>query len=107
VFQRLPGTLQKDPVLWIDDLCLARSKAEETRIEQFSTLEHSAASDELRIAPKRWDYAGRIEISIAECLQRVCSGADVVPEITKVPGAWKPARKTDNSDGVRRELIRK
>ncbi len=107
MLQRLPGAFEKDPVLRIDDLRLARSEAEETRIEQFGTLEHSAASDELRIAPKRWDYAGRIEISIAECLQRVCSGADVVPEITKVPGARKPARKTDNRDGVRRELIRK
>ena len=43
VLERLPGALQEEPVLRVDDLGLARAEAEERGVEEVDVLEHAPA----------------------------------------------------------------
>jgi hypothetical protein len=101
VLQRLPGALQQQAVLRIDDLGLAGREPEETGVEELGTVDDGARPDVGRVRQQIGRDAGRPQLRLGEEGDRLDARDEVLPETFDVPGAREPARHADDGNAVR------
>ena len=94
--QGLPGTLQEQPVLRVDDLRLARRQAEELGVEQVGPFDHRARLDVTRVGQQLAGDAGGGHLLVAEALDGLHPVAQVVPELADVVRTREASRHSDD-----------
>ena len=101
--ERLPGRFEKDTLLRIDDLGLARAHPEELRIEQFHSVEDPSRTHVAGIAALlHVGWARWLQLVLGEVGDRLLSRHEVLPELLDVARA----RKATSQGNDRNPLLR-
>ena len=107
VLKGFPSAFEKNPLLGIEDLCLARRITEETGIELVALLRDRAlADDSLGLIAKHSGTPASSRSASLNVSRDFDPVADVAPEIIELVRAGKPAGKANDRDGVGRECLR-
>ena len=96
VLERLPGALEEQPLLRVDQLGLARAVAEEAGVEELDAVEHAARPARSRVGRERLAAtpAARSSSSVKK-RDRLDAVAQVAPEARRRPrrrGSGRPCR---------------
>ena len=98
VLQSLPAALEKEPVLRIHQLRLARAEVEEVGVEMLHVAQGGARPDVARVVEqRRGDPRGRQLLAGVEA-DRFDSAAQVAPELPQVVGAGETSGHADDGD---------
>ena len=100
VLQRMPGTLQEEPVLRIGHAGRLRGEPEEVRVELLDAVENRGAPDVGRIGQDLFADAGCAQRLGGQRRDRLFAGSQVGPELRHRVGAGKPAGHADDRDRV-------
>ncbi|MNL06580.1 hypothetical protein D3C87_1272200 [compost metagenome] len=95
---RLPGAFEKDALLRIEVLGLARRVAEEAGVEAVEAVEQHAGLHVVGIGQRALGHAARAQFVVAEDGDRLDAVADVAPEGVHVGRAGKAAGHADDGD---------
>jgi hypothetical protein len=99
VFQRLPRTLQKMPVLRVHDGGVARAEAEERCIEESHVIENRGTTHVVWVGKILSRGAGSEQFGVRQIANRFDAVAQIPPELGRVARSGKTARHADNRDG--------
>ena len=98
VLQSLPAALEKEPVLRIHQLRLARAEVEEVGVEMLHVAQGGARPDVARVVEqRRGDSRGGQLLAGVEA-DRFDSAAQVAPELPQVVGAGETSGHADDGD---------
>jgi len=98
MLERGPGAFEKDALLRIEGLGLARRVAEEGGIELVEALEAHAGLDVVGLREHRLRHALRAQLLVGEAPDRLHAVADVAPEGIDIVGAGKAPGHADDGD---------
>ena len=99
VFQRRPRGFEKDALLRVGDLGLARLHAEKCSVETVRVVHDAARADIGRIVFHRGHiHAGRREFLVGKCGNRLRARDEILPERRHVGCAGKSPGHTDDRD---------
>ena len=101
--QRLPGALQEDALLRVEDGRLARRQPEEAGVEHLHVGEHAARADVARVAQRGGGDPGGQQLVVAEPGDAVDAASQVAPELVEVAGAGEAP--THPHDGDRHPVV--
>ncbi len=98
ILKSLPGALQKDALLGIEDLRLCGGESEQTCIEQVHIGNNSSTTYEIREGPGGGIDTGCLQLGGSQIAQGLAPSFEIVPELERISRIGKAARNTDDSD---------
>ncbi|MCY1543418.1 hypothetical protein D9M68_792360 [compost metagenome] len=105
MLERRPGALEKDALLRIEHLGLARRVAEEAGIEAVEALEPHAGFHVVGVVQQTLRHAPCAQLVVAEARDRLHAVADVAPEGIDIVGARKAPGHADDGDLEARRFV--
>ena len=99
ILERVPGTLEEDPLLRIEDLRVPRAEPEEGRVEEVDAFERHAFVHEARMAHHGRIDAGRGQVLGGETPHRLHAVLQVLPELRDIRRIRHAAAHADYGDG--------
>ncbi|RAO40096.1 hypothetical protein ONO86_04252 [Micromonospora noduli] len=99
VLQRLPGALQEDPVLRVEQLRLTGREPEEAGVEAGRVVEDAEGTDVVGVVELLGCDAVGDQVGVVEGGERFDPVAQVAPEGVEGGGPGNPERHSDDGDG--------
>ncbi len=101
VLERVPGALEEEPVLRVQELRLARREAEERGVEAVGVGDHPLGADVARLRQRLGGHPRRPQLGGGEMRDRLAAGEEALPEALEVGGAGEAAGHADDGDAAR------
>ena len=105
VLQRVPGTFEKDAVLRVGQLGVARGEAEKRGVEFVGIGQRAAGANVVRVCDGGGIEAGGEQFLVGETGDRLGAGAQVLPQLADIARAGKTAGEADDGDTFGRQRI--
>lgn len=105
VLQRVPGTFEKDAVLRVGQLGVARGEAEKRGVEFVGIGQRAAGANVVRVSDGGGIEAGGEQFLVGEMRDRFGAGAQVLPQLADIARAGETAGEADDGDAFGRQRI--